>query len=92
MTLDMNQVNNEQGVAYCLDRCGNLLFTDHERGGGICWHCLSAGDASFSEREVALWETETTAPWEDEDGIDESEKLCMLINGGLANIWPSPVF
>ena len=76
----------------CLDMCGRVLLTRHEVGGGICWHCLSAGDAYFSEGEVALWETETTAAWEDDDGIDEDEKLMMLINGGLASIWPSPVF
>lgn len=57
---------------------------------------IEAEETRLYEEDVAantqLWETETTAPWEDDDGIDEDEKLCMLINTGLASIWPSPVF
>lgn len=90
MTLDMNQVNNEQGVAYCLDRCGNVLSTAHELEGGICMQCLNG--VTFSDWGTSIWETETTAPWEDDDGIDENEKLCILLNEGLVSIWPSPNF
>jgi hypothetical protein len=84
MTTDMNQ------VSYCLDRCGNVLVTPHELVGGICLQCLNG--VTLSDANTELWETETTAAWEDEDGIDEDEKLCILINEGLASIWPSPVF
>lgn len=84
--------DDNHGNGYCLDRCGRALHTRHEVVGGICWHCLSEDSASFSEGEIDLWETETTAPYEDDDGIDEDEKLCMLINRGLASIWPSPQF
>lgn len=90
MTTDMNQVQELHGVAYCLDMCGNVLSTPHELEGGICMQCLTG--VTFCDYTTSIWETETTAPWEDEDGIDENEKLCILINEGLASIWPSPVF
>lgn len=91
MTTDMNQAYEPD---LCLDMCGRVLLTQHEQGGGICWHCLSAGHASFSPTEVEIWHMQdtTSAPWEDDDGYDMDEVLCMLINRGLASIWPSPNF
>jgi hypothetical protein len=94
MTTDMNQVqelpNDGAGVAYCLDMCGNVLVTPHELVGGICLQCLTG--VHFCDWTTSIWEMEPTAAFEDEDGIDEDEKLCILINEGLASIWPSPVF
>lgn len=90
MTTDMNQVQELHGVAYCLDMCGNVLVTPHELGGGICLQCLTG--VHFCDWTTSIWEMEPTAAFEDEDGIDEDEKLCILINEGLASIWPSPVF